>query len=155
MGTWVGFVLDKSSRSLSSLFGATGVALRLNILSIFFIFLRVIAIIRVTRDIIHRTNSFSLQIVSILFVTFLTPLVGLPLYLLIRPMSYKHDRIPRREACASNLIACYNCNTLNPKEYDCCVVCGERLKVKCKECQNTYAHSYSYCNVCGAPNIDM
>jgi len=155
MGTWVGFVLDKSSRSLSSLFGVTGVALWMNIIAIFFVFLWVIAIIRVTRDIIHRTNSFSLQVISILFVTFLTPLVWLPLYLLIRPMSYKNDRIPRREACASNLVPCYNCSTLNAKEYLCCIACGERLKIKCKECWNSYAHSFAYCNICGAPNIDM
>jgi hypothetical protein len=108
----------------------------------------------VTKDIINRTNSFSLQIISILFVTFLTPLVWLPIYFLIRPLSYKRDRIPRREACASNLIPCYNCNTLNSKEYVCCIACGERLKVKCKECGNSYAHSFAYCNICGAPNID-
>jgi hypothetical protein len=154
MGTWVGVILDKSSRSLSSLFGVSGVALRINIIAVFFVFLRIISIIRVTRDIIHRSNSFSLQVISILFLTFLTPLVWLPLYLLIRPMNYKTDRIPRREACASNLVACYNCTTLNPKEYLCCVACGERLKIKCKECGNNYAHSFAYCNICGAPNID-
>ncbi len=155
MGTWVGIVLDKSSWTLASLFGVTGISLRINIVAIFFLFLRVIAIIRVTKDIINRTSSFSLQIISILFVTFLTPLVWLPLYFLIRPLSYKNDRIPRREACASNLVPCYNCSTLNAKEYVCCIACGERLKVKCKECGTNYAHSFSYCNVCGAPNIDV
>ncbi|HBB04661.1 TPA: hypothetical protein DCZ39_07370 [Patescibacteria group bacterium] len=130
----MGVVLDKSSWTLASLFGVTGIALRINIAAIFLVFLRVIAIIRTTKDIINRTNSFSLQVISILFVTFLTPLVGLPLYFLIRPLSYKGDRIPRREACASNLIPCYNCTTLNSKEYLCCIACGERLKVKCKEC---------------------
>ena len=155
MGTWIGVVLDKSSWSLSSLFGVTGISLWMNILSIFLIFLWVIAIIRVTKDIINRTNSFSLQMISILFVTFLTPLVWLPIYFLIRPISYKSDRIPRREACASNLVPCYNCNTLNSKEYICCIACGERLKVKCKECGNNYVHSFAYCNICGAPNIDV
>ncbi len=155
MGTWVGVVLDKSSWSFSSLFNVSGVALRINIIAIFFIFLRVIAIIWTTRDIINRTNSFSLQVISILLVTFLTPLVGLPIYHLIRPIYYKKDRIPWREACASNLISCYNCHTLNPKEYLCCIACGEKLKVKCKECWNSYSHSFAYCNICGAPNIDV
>jgi len=154
MWTWVGIVLDKSTWSLASLFGAEGVALWMNIVAIFFIFLRVIAIIWTTKDIINRTHSFSLQVISIILVTFLTPLVGLPLYLLIRPISYKKDRIPRREACASNLVSCYNCHTLNPREYTCCIACGERLKVKCKECWNSYSHSFAYCNICGAPNID-
>ncbi len=155
MGTWVGVVLDKSSWTLASLFGGSGVSFWINAIAIFLIFLRLVAIIRVTKDVINRTNSFSLQVISILFVTFLTPLVGLPLYFLIRPISYKRDRIPRREACASNLVPCYNCNTLNPKEHICCIVCGERLKIKCKECWNNYAHSFGYCNVCGAPNIDI
>lgn len=155
MDTGVGVVLDKSTRSLSSLFDASGMALRINIIVIFFIFLRVIAIIWTTKDIIHRTGSFSLQVISILLVTFFTPIIWLPLYFLIRPISYKKDRIPRREACASNLVECYNCNTLNPKEYVCCIACGERLKVKCKECWNSYSHSFAYCNICGAPNIDL
>ncbi len=155
MWTWVWTVLDKSSRSLASLFNASGVALWINIVAIFLIFLRIIAIIRTTKDIINRTNSFSLQVISILMVTFLTPLVWLPLYFLIRPISYKNDRIPWREACASNLVPCYNCHTLNPKEYVCCIACGERLKIKCKECWNSYVHSFAYCNICGAPNIDL
>lgn len=148
-------MLDTSTRSLSSLFNVSGVALRMNILAIFLIFLRIVAIIRTTKDIINRTNSFSLQVISILLVTFLTPLIGLPLYFLIRPITYKRDRIPRREACASNLVPCYNCHTLNPREYVCCIACGERLKVKCKQCGNSYAHSFAYCNICGAPNIDL
>lgn len=155
MGTWVGVVLNKSSWSLASLFGGNGLTLWINIIVVFFIFLRIVAIIWVTKDIINRTNSFSLQVISILFVTFLTPLIWLPLYFLVRPMSYKKDRIPRREACASNLIPCFNCHVLNPKEYTCCIACGERLKTKCKECWNSYAHSFAYCNSCGAPNIDV
>lgn len=154
MDTASGMVLDKSTWSLSSVLWSSGVALWINIAAIFFVFLRVVSIIRTTKDIINRTNSSSLQVISILLVTFLTPLVWLPLYLLIRPISFKSDRIPRREACASNLVPCYNCNTLNPKEYVCCIACGERLKVKCKECWNSYAHSFAYCNICGAPNID-
>jgi len=71
----VGVVLDKSSWTLASLFGATGISLRINIAAIFLIFLRVVAIIWVTKDIINRTNSFSLQVISILFVTFFTPLI--------------------------------------------------------------------------------
>jgi len=47
----------------------------MNVVAILLVFFRVVAIIRVTKDIINRTNSFSLQVISILFVTFLTPLV--------------------------------------------------------------------------------
>lgn len=150
----VGMVVDKSTRNISSFFSASGVALWINIAAVLFIFLWVVTIIWTTKDIINRTNSFSLQVISIVLVTFLTPIVWLPIYFLVRPLSYKTDRIPRREACASTLIPCYNCSTLNAKEYVCCIACGERLKIKCKECWNSYAHSFAYCNICGAPNID-
>jgi hypothetical protein len=155
MDTTVGTVIDKSTRNLSTIFGASGIALWFNIIAILFIFFWIVAIIWTTKDIVNRTNSFSLQVISIVLVTLLSPIVGLPLYHLIKPISYKKDRIPRREACASNLVSCYNCSTLNPKEYVCCIACGERLKVKCKECGNSYAHSFAYCNICGAPNIDL
>ena len=156
MGTWVGVVINKSSwRDFFSLFGGGSSSLWVNIVAIFLVFLRIVAIIRVTKDIINRTNSFSLQVISVLLITFLTPLVGLPIYFLVRPISLKTDRIPWREACAANLVPCYNCATLNPKEYECCIACGERLKIKCKQCGTTYAHSFAYCNHCGAPNLDV
>jgi glucan phosphoethanolaminetransferase (alkaline phosphatase superfamily) len=71
----VGVVLNKSTWSLSSLFGTQGVALWMNIAAILLVFFWVVAIIRTTKDIINRTNSFSLQVISILLVTFLTPLI--------------------------------------------------------------------------------
>jgi hypothetical protein len=92
--------------------------------------------------------------VSILLVTFLTPLIGLPLYLIIRPVYHKKDALPWRESCALNLITCVNCHTLNPKEYSCCISCGEKLQVECKECSRSYPHVYAYCPQCGAPNIE-
>lgn len=42
-------------------------------------------ILWVTKDITNRTNSMSFQIISISMLIFLTPVFGLPLYLLIRP----------------------------------------------------------------------
>ncbi len=154
MWTGVGVVLGTSSWSLSSLLQMDGGYLIANIVIIFLIFIWIVSIVRVARDVMHRTNFFGTQIISILLVTLFTPLVGLPLYFVIRPISYKKDRIPRREACASTMIHCYNCGTLNAKEYLCCIACGERLKIKCKECGNSYPHSFSYCNICGAPNVE-
>ncbi|MEI7919340.1 MAG: hypothetical protein WCH65_03945 [bacterium] len=81
-------VLDQSG-TFASLFGMGGISLWMNAAVIFLVFLRVVAIIWTTKDIINRTNSFSLQVISILLVTFLTPFVGLPLYFLVRPLSYK------------------------------------------------------------------
>ncbi len=55
----------------------------------FYIFLRILSIIRVSRDINARTQSTALQLIAILLVTFLSPLIGLPLYITMRPVYYK------------------------------------------------------------------
>ncbi|MCF7834997.1 hypothetical protein K9M48_02985 [Candidatus Gracilibacteria bacterium] len=125
------------------------------ILVSFFIFLWVVCIIWVGKDIASRTNNVVIQVLSIILITLFSPLIGLPLYIIIRPVSYKKDNIPWREACALNLISCYNCDTFNPKEYECCIKCGEKLRIKCKQCGELYPHSYIYCNKCGAPNIEL
>ena len=50
------------------------------------IFFRIIAIIWTAKDISARTDSSFFHIISVLFVTLLTPIIGLPLYLAIRPI---------------------------------------------------------------------
>ncbi|HRX64129.1 MAG TPA: hypothetical protein P5060_03440 [Candidatus Absconditabacterales bacterium] len=119
------------------------------------IFLWIISILRVSKDISARTNNNLLQIVCILIVTIFTPIIGLPLYHIIKPIGYKKDKIPRREACINNMIKCQNCQTLNPKEYKCCISCGNKLTTVCKQCQENYPHYYHYCPKCGAPNINI
>lgn len=120
-----------------------------------FIFLWIVCIIRVWKDIASRTNNVLLQIVSIVLITIFSPLIWLPLYIIVRPIWYKKDNIPRREACALSMVSCYNCGTFNPKEYECCIRCWEKLRIKCKQCGEQYPHSYQYCNKCGAPNIEF
>lgn len=42
-------------------------------------------ILWVTKDITNRTNSMAFQIISIALIIFLTPIFGLPIYILMRP----------------------------------------------------------------------
>lgn len=119
------------------------------------IFLWIISIIWVAKDVSARTNSVLLQIVSILLVTFFSPIIWLPLYHIIKPIWYKKDRVPRREACISNATLCVNCWMINSKEYKCCINCGKKLTTKCKECDTDYPHNYHYCPKCGWPNIEL
>ena len=154
MWSGVGVVLNSSTWNWSSLFQSNGLWTIVNVILFVFIFLWIISIIWVAKDILARTQNSGLQTLSILLVTFLTPILGLPLYFVIRPVYYKKDLIPRRESCALNLIACAYCSTLNPKEYECCISCGEKLKISCKECGHQYPHAYAYCPICGAPNIE-
>lgn len=118
------------------------------------IFFRIIAIIRTAKDISARTDSTFFHIISVLFVTLLTPIIWLPLYLAIRPIWYKWDKTSWRDSCLSNSCVCQSCWTLNPKEYKNCIKCGEKLVVVCKECSNEYPNEYHYCPTCGAPNIE-
>ena len=118
------------------------------------VFFWIIAIIWTAKDISARTDSSFFHIISVLFVTLLTPIIGLPLYLAIRPIWYKWDKTSWRDSCLSSSCVCQNCWTLNPKEYKNCIKCWERLKTTCKECNNEYPNEYRYCPSCWAPNID-
>ena len=118
------------------------------------IFFWIIAIIRTAKDISARTDSSFFHIISVLFVTLLTPIIWLPLYLAIRPIWYKRDKTSWRDSCLSSSCVCQNCWTLNPKEYKNCIKCWEKLVVVCKECSNEYPNEYRYCPSCWAPNID-
>lgn len=117
-------------------------------------FFWIIVIIWTAKDISARTDSSFFHIISVLFVTLLTPIIGLPLYLAIRPIWYKWDKTSWRDSCLSSSCACQNCWTLNPKEYKNCIKCGEKLVVTCKECNTEYPNEYHYCPSCWAPNIE-
>ncbi len=150
----VWMVVDKSTWSLSWMIATQGISFWINIVLLLVILFRVLSIIRVAKDIMMRTSKLSLQVLSVFLVTFLSPVLGLPIYRVIRPIGFMRDKLPWREAAVMNLVVCYNCGTLNPKEHECCLACGEALKIKCKQCGKDYPHSYGYCHFCGAPNIE-
>lgn len=106
------------------------------------------------RDAIARSDSLGYQFFSALLVTFLSPLIGLPLYLAFRPLCYKRERGYRREALMQNVVFCPHCENLVDKTHNACVYCGESLKTECKECHTSYYRGYLYCPECGAPNIE-
>ena len=118
-----GIIMDKSTWSLSSIFAAQGISFWINILLLVIILFWVLSIIWVAKDIMARTNRLPLQILSVLLVTILSPVIGLPVYRVIRPIGFARDRLPWREAAVMNLVVCYNCGTLNPKDHECCLAC--------------------------------
>lgn len=155
MWTWVWEVLNKSTWNLDYLFNFWNIWLIINIILIVFVFFWIASIIRVLKDISARTDSSFSQIISVIFVTFLTPILGLPLYLATRPTCYKKDKMPRRESVIADVNFCFNCGSMNCSENEHCVNCGEPVKTSCKQCNSKYNSSYKYCPVCGAPNIDI
>lgn len=100
------------------------------------------------RDAMARSESVIYPIISMLLVTLLSPVIGLPLYLAFRPLTYKWERGYRREALMETHVFCPHCqNLLNPA-HNACVYCGETLKTECKECHHKYYRGYAYCSEC-------
>ena len=56
------------------------------------IFLWILVIIRIIKDSNYRSHSTWFVILSLLLVTLWTPVLGLPIYLAIRPLGYKYER---------------------------------------------------------------
>jgi len=139
----VGTILNKSSWDINYLIQTNGTGFIIKIVLFLFIFLRIIAIIRTAKDITSRTNNSFLQVVCIILVTILSPIIGLPVYLIIRPLHYKKDKIPRRETLTLSVLQCYNCGNLNKQEDDFCNGCGEPLKLKCTNCKKTCSYHHN------------
>ena len=109
----------------------------------------------VLKDIINRTDNVWLQFLSVLLVVVLTWVIWLPLYFLIRPINYKHERHIWFEWLDLQTIVCSHCYRTNLTEYENCVLCGHKLKITCKNCGGKYPFNYMYCYTCGAPNIEI
>lgn len=111
------------------------------------------SMIRVARDVSARSENTGFQIVCILLVTFGTPLIGVPLYLLIRPVGRSYDMNGRRESILIKSVDCLHCGCKNMMSHRYCVFCGDPLKTQCKECDKEYPFYYEYCPACGAPHV--
>lgn len=112
------------------------------------------AIIRVAKDVHARTDKTSLHVLAIVVVILTTPIVGLPLYRLIRPTHYKNHTQDRHKALCEQTIVCVWCDAYVPRDAEYCHHCGDQLVMSCRQCKKSLPRSYAYCSACGAPNID-
>ncbi len=117
------------------------------------VFIWVWAVLWTTKDISLRTDNIFLQILSILLVAILTPIFWLLVYILIRPVNYKYDKIPWREALVLWIVQCTWCEWQNNKENKHCIFCWKWLNIDCKECKTKYPEEYEYCPNCWAPTL--
>lgn len=118
------------------------------------LFLWILCVIWVLRDAMARSNSVFYQFFSCLLVVFLTPILGLPLYLAFRPLVYRWDRGFWREALEQDIVWCPHCQGLNSPAHMMCVRCGEPIQAECKECHSHFQSSFSYCPDCWAPHLE-
>lgn len=109
--------------------------------------------LRAARDIYSRSDSSLFQLFCIFLVIVGSPIIGLPLYLLIRPLTRKDDSLGRQMLIDMESVPCSSCMRPNLTGYDHCVFCGSALKISCKNCKEMYPHTHQYCYKCGAPNL--
>lgn len=112
------------------------------------VILWIFAVIWTLRDAMARSESLGFQFFSALLVALLSPVIGLPLYLAIRPLTYKWERGYWKEVLQANAIFCPHCENLVNPQHKACVYCGEALKTSCKECETQYYRGYFYCPEC-------
>lgn len=118
------------------------------------VFLWILCVIWVLRDASSRSENVFYQLFSVLLIVFLTPVLGLPLYIAFRPLVYKWEKVLWREALEQNVVVCPHCQNLNNMSHVMCSWCGEPLQVECKQCHCKYQGHFAYCPECWAPNIE-
>ncbi len=106
------------------------------------------------RDIRARSRDLLAQVLAILLVA-LFPLVGLFLYLLMRPkdtLAESYDRALEEEALLQSLeerLSCPKCHNRVEKEFLLCPVCYQPLKKPCAECGKLLNLEWDVCPYCG------
>ena len=106
------------------------------------------------RDIRARSRDVLAQLLAVLLVA-LFPLIGLALYLLMRPkdtLAEAYDRALEEEALLQSLeerATCPKCHNRVEKEFLLCPVCYTALKKPCVECGKLLALEWEVCPYCG------
>ncbi len=134
----------------------------LKFMVIYFAVLWIAVVIWVIKDIINRTDSILLQVVSILIVLLGTPL-WIFVYLIIRPwktiFEKYYEEIEDNLDCLSDMmqdknigkpkkIRCYNCNEKLDEDFSFCPKCKEKLKEECKKCKKEIRIWWDICPYC-------
>lgn len=120
-----------------------------------FVFFWIYTLLRVAKDISRRTTHLWTQVICIFVIVLLTPVIGLPVYFLLRPIPRKdilqeHQEIT--EFLHAQTVTCYACGWANIHEHMFCVFCGEKLKHACKNCNRWFAIGYLFCPYCATPS---
>ena len=110
------------------------------------------SVIWTVRDITDRTGNLVIQTFSVLLVVVFTPILGLPLYLLIRPRTTLAERYYEEAglAEAEYVSACPNCETEVGEEFRFCPNCGHELLDECPDCGAPKDKDWKFCASCGS-----
>lgn len=106
-------------------------------------------VVRVLKDSLARSNNIFFHILSVLLVTFLTPILGLPLYLAIRPIYYHPSRYFGRTVLFALATRCPQCSAYNERKNAHCTQCGCTLLITCHHCHTKTSYEDTFCPQCG------
>ena len=106
------------------------------------------------QDIRSRSRDWLLIILAVALVTFV-PVLGLLMYLLMRPkqsLAEQYDRALEEEALLQALeerVTCPKCHSRVEKDYVLCPTCYTPLRKPCPECSRLLALEWDVCPYCG------
>ena len=111
-------------------------------------------------DIRSRTRDWlAIALASLLVLVF--PLVGLVLYMMIRPretLADVFDRALEEESLLRELestLSCYRCGLPVQDNWNFCSNCHSQLRYACSSCGKAMRHEWSICVSCGADQIEQ
>jgi RNA polymerase subunit RPABC4/transcription elongation factor Spt4 len=110
----------------------------------------------VYRDIRSRTTDPVSHLISVA-IAVVFPIVGLPIYLILRPadtLTAAYDRQLEQEALLSELqtvSACPNCRRPVQDEFTVCAFCATPVKQACSRCGRQLRLSWRFCPYCATP----
>jgi hypothetical protein len=110
------------------------------------------SVIWTVRDITDRTGNLLIQTFSVLLVVVFTPILGLPLYLLIRPRTTLAERYYEEAGIAESeyVSVCPNCDTEVGEDFRYCPHCGGQLLDECPACGAPKDKDWKFCASCGS-----
>jgi hypothetical protein len=114
------------------------------------------SVLWVYRDIRARTNDPVSQVIGIA-IAVVFPIIGLPIYLVLRPsetLQEAYDRQLEQEAILSELhsiSACPDCRRPVSDEFMVCAYCGTQLRQPCASCSHLLQFAWRHCPFCAAP----
>ncbi len=111
-------------------------------------------------DIRSRTRDWlAIVLASLLVLVF--PLVGLVLYMMIRPretLADVFDRALEEESLLRELeatLSCYRCGLPVQDSWNFCANCHSQLRYACSNCGKAMRHEWNICVNCGADQIEQ
>lgn len=108
------------------------------------------------RDIRARSRDIFAAVLALVLVA-IFPLVGLMLYLLLRPketLAEAYDRALEEEALLRGIeeqLVCPNCNRVVEKAWQFCAYCHTQVKKGCPSCGQLLELGWTLCPYCGNP----